>query len=260
MNTTSPITVRLRALALAACLLGAAVPLQHASAMSFRWGGDQVQGSGTITRQAREVGHFTGLSLAVPGNVELRIGNHEGVTVETDDNLQALVETVVENGTLQIRPAKRNVNLRAHTLKIVVQARNIERVVLAGSGTIEADPLQAPRLQFDVGGSGSIKVKKIEAETVAVSVGGSGDIDAGGGSARELSVSIAGSGKAGLGRLKAASASIKVAGSGEATVWAASALSLSIAGSGDVSYYGDPTVSSSVLGSGNVRRLGAAPI
>lgn len=258
MNTTSPVTVRLRALALAACLLGAAVPLRHASAMTFGWNGDQVQGSGTVSRQVRAVGHFTGLALAVPGNVELRIGNSEGVTVETDDNLQALVETVVENGTLQIRPAKHNANLRAHTLKIVVQARNIERVALAGSGTVEADALQAQRLQFNIGGSGSIKVGTIEAESVAVSVGGSGDFDAGG-AARELSVSIAGSGTADLGRLKAASASVKVAGSGEATVWATSALSMSIAGSGDVSYYGDPTVSRSIVGSGDVRRLGAAP-
>jgi hypothetical protein len=247
-----------RSLVLAACMLAAAAPLQPARAWSFNTG-EQVQGSGHVTKQARTVGHFTGLALAVPGNVELRIGNSESVTVETDDNLQALVETEVENGTLRIRPARRNVSLRTHTLKIVVQAREIERVSLAGSGSIEADALRAPRLQFDIGGSGSIDVKRIEAGTVAVAVGGSGDLKAGGGAARQLSVSIAGSGNAELGQVKADSASVKVAGSGEATVWATGALSMSIAGSGDVSYYGDPTVSKSVLGSGEVRRLGAAP-
>jgi hypothetical protein len=257
MNTTSTNTIR-RALVLAACLLGAAAPLQQARAWSFD-SGEQVQGSGNVTRQARTVGHFTGLSLAVPGNVELRIGNSEGVTVETDDNLQALVETEVDNGTLRIRPARRNLGLRAHTLKIVVQAREIERVGLAGSGSIEADALRAPKLQFDIGGSGSIDVKRVEAGTVAVSVGGSGSMKAGGGSARQLSVSIAGSGNAELGKVKADNASVNVAGSGEATVWASGALSMTIAGSGDVSYYGDPTLSRSVMGSGEVRRLGAAP-
>jgi hypothetical protein len=59
-------------------------------------------------------------------------------------------------------------------LKTVVQARSIERLALAGSGSIDADTLRGPKLQFDIGGSGSIKVKGIEAETVAVSVGGSG--------------------------------------------------------------------------------------
>jgi hypothetical protein len=247
-----------RTLVLAGCLLAATAPLQQARAWSFSTG-EQVQGSGHVTKQARTVGHFTGLALAVPGNLELRIGNSEGVTVETDDNLQALVETVVENGTLTIRPARHNLNLRTHTLKIVVQAREIERVSLAGSGDIEADALRAPKLQFDIGGSGSIDVKRIEAATVAVSVGGSGNMKAGGGAARQLSVSIAGSGNADLGQVKADSASVKVAGSGEATVWSTGALSLSIAGSGDVGYYGDPALSKSVLGSGEVRRLGAAP-
>lgn len=260
MNSISQPGARLRILALAACLLAGAAALQPAAAMSFNWsGGDQVQGSGNIGKQARAVGHFTGVALSVPGNVEIRIGNNEGVTVETDDNLQALVETVVENGTLEIRPAKRNVNLRARTLKIVVQARSIERVALAGSGTVEADTLQAPRLQFNIGGSGSINVKKLAGETVAVSVGGSGNMKAGGGAARQLSVSIAGSGNADLGHVKAASASIKVAGSGEAAVWATDALSATIAGSGDVGYFGDPALSTSTLGSGNVHRLGAAP-
>jgi hypothetical protein len=252
-------SIRLRRLVLASTLLAAGAALPAAPASAFGWdGGEQVQGSGKLTRQARQVGHFTGLSLAVPGNLELRLGNTEGVTIETDDNVQPLIETVVEDGTLQIRPARRNLNLRKHTLKIVVQATRIERIALAGSGTIEADALKAPRLQFDIGGSGSIDVNKLDSETVAVALGGSGSIKAAG-SARQLSVSIAGSGQAQLGQLKAASASVKVAGSGEATVWASGALSASIAGSGDVGYYGDPTLSKSILGSGEVRRLGPAP-
>lgn len=257
MNTTPSMNLR-RSLVLAACALAAAAPLRQARAWSFG-SGEQVQGSGHVTRQVRPVGHFTGLALALPGTVELRMGNSEGVTVETDDNLQALVETEVENGTLKIRPSKRNLNLRTHTLKIVVQAREIERVTLAGSGSVNADALRAPRLQLDIGGSGSIDVKRIDAGTVAVAVGGSGDLKAGGGAARQLSVTIAGSGNADLGQVKADNASVKVAGSGEATVWATGALSMSIAGSGDVSYYGDPTLSKSVMGSGEVRRLGAAP-
>lgn len=257
MNTTSTSGSR-RRLLLAACVLATALPLQQARAWSSD-SGEQIQGSGHVTQQARTPGHFTGLALSLPAKVELRLGNSEGVTVETDDNLQALVETEVENGTLQIRPARRNARLHAHTLKIVVQARQIERVVLAGSGSIDADPLRAAKLEFVIGGSGSIDVRRIEAETVAVSLGGSGNLKAGGGTARQLSLSIGGSGNAELGQVKADSASVKVAGSGEATVWAGAALNMTIAGSGDVSYYGDPTVSKSVLGSGEVRRLGAAP-
>lgn len=244
----------------AACALAFAAPLQPAQAYNFSWGsGEQVQGSGKVTKQAREVGHFSGLAVSVPGNVELRLGGTEGVTVETDDNLQAVVETVVENGTLKIRPARRNLNIRTQTLRIVVQARNVDELALAGSGSVDSDALRGKELKFSVGGTGSINVKGIEGEHVAVSIGGTGNLKSGAGSARNVSVSIGGSGDVDLGSVKADKASVKVAGSGEATVWATKELSMSIAGSGDVNYYGDPTVSKSVVGSGGARRLGASP-
>jgi hypothetical protein len=256
-STTVTTSARIGPIVLAACLLACAAP--QALANPFGWGSEQVQGSGAIRKQARDVAHFTGLTVAVPGQVELRLGNAEGVTIETDDNLLPLVETVVEDGTLKIRPARKNLGLQTRNLKIVVQARTIERLALAGSGSIDADALRGAKLQFEIGGSGSIKVKGIEAETVAVSVGGSGDLKAGSGVARRLSVSIGGSGDVDLGQLQSDTVSVSVAGSGEATVWAREALSMTIAGSGDVNYYGDPKVSKKVLGSGGARRLGGTP-
>jgi hypothetical protein len=258
MNQASTTAARLRPVVVAACLLALSTPVSQALALNWG-GGEQVQGSGAIRKQAREVAHFNGLSVAVPAQVELRLGNTEGVTIETDDNLLPLVETVVVDGTLQIRPARKHITLQARTLKIVVQARSVERLAVAGSGSIDADALRGAKLQFDIGGSGSIKVKGIEAEAVAVSVGGSGDLKAGSGVARRLSISIGGSGDVDLGQLQSDTVSVSVAGSGAATVWAREALSMTIAGSGDVNYYGDPKVSKSVVGSGAARRLGAAP-
>jgi hypothetical protein len=259
MHTTSVTAIGLRSLVLAACALAFAAPTPQARATPGWSGAEQVQGSGSIRKQAREVPHFSGLAMAVPGTLELRIGSSEGVTIETDDNLLPLVETVVEDDTLKIRPARRNLNLLTRTLKIVVQARSIERLALAGAGSIQADALRAPRFELDIGGSGSIDVKGIDSETVAVSVGGSGDLKVGAGTARRLSVSIGGSGDVDLGRLQSDTVNVSVAGSGEATVWARDALSMTIAGSGDVNYYGDPKVSKTAVGSGGARRLGGAP-
>ena len=242
--------------ALAAALACAAAP---SMAGDWTWGGEQVQGNGSIKRQARQVSHFTGLALEVPGKLELRMGDSEGVSIETDDNVLPLIETVVENGTLKIRPSKRNLNLKTRNLKIVVNARRIERLALGGSGSIDADALRAPRLNIDLGGSGDIQVRGLESDTVAVNLGGSGDFKAGEGKARKLSVSIGGSGTVDMGRVQSDSASVSVAGSGEATVWARSELSMTIAGSGDVNYYGDPRLSKSIVGSGDARRIAAAP-
>jgi hypothetical protein len=244
---------------LAACIAASLAAATQAAAGSWSWGGEQVQGSGRIVKQVRQVGNFSGLSLGLPGHVALRIGNTEGITIEADDNLLPLVETVVENGTLTIRPTRRNLNLQSKSIRIVVQARSIERLALGGSGSIDADALRARKLDIDLGGSGSINLKGVDSDALAVSLGGSGDLKAAGGTTGKLTVSIGGSGDVDLGRVQARSASVTIAGSGEATVWARNELSATIAGSGDVNYYGDPQVSKSSVGSGGVRRMGAAP-
>jgi hypothetical protein len=246
----------LRTLLLAATLACVAAPTP---AMAWPFGGEKVEGSGSVTRQARQVERFTGIALELPAQLELRMGNTEGITIETDDNLQRLIETEVDDGVLRIRPTKRNMNLRARTMKIVVNARQIERLSLGGSGTIDAEALRAQTLRINLGGSGKIRVASLDAEKVSVSVGGSGDFRANGGKAHDVSVSIGGSGNVDLGKVAADSASVSVAGSGDVTVWARRELSMSIAGSGDVKYYGDPQLRSSVAGSGKSRRLGDAP-
>lgn len=260
MQTTSKTTLGLRHIVLALSALAFAVPAVQVAASPLDWiGGEKVRGNGTIKKQTRELAHFTGVSVGLPANVELRIGNSENITIETDDNLLPLIETVIESGTLKIRPIKKNMNLQTRTMRIVVQAKDVDRIALGGSGSIQSDALRGGKLQFDLGGSGSIDVKGIEGDSVAVTVGGSGNLKTGGGSVKTLSVSIGGSGDVDLGRVKAIDASVSVAGSGEATVWARDALSVTIAGSGDVNYYGDPKVSKSVVGSGGARRIGGAP-
>jgi hypothetical protein len=260
MNIISRTPLGLRQLVLAFCVLACAVAASQALAGPFGWSfAERVQGNGSIKKQTRALAHFTGVSLSVPADVELRIGNSESVTIETDDNLLPLIETVIEDGTLKIRPIKKNMGLATRSMKIVVQAMQVDRIGLGGSGSIQSDALRAPKLQFDLGGSGTINVRNIESDTVAVSVGGSGNLKAGGGSAGKVSISIGGSGDVQLGQVKTNEASVSIGGSGEATVWARDSLSVTIAGSGDVSYYGDPQLSTTVLGSGGTRRLGGAP-
>lgn len=260
MTTPSTLATALRHLVLAAAVVACALPAMHLSASPMDWvAGQTIKGNGNIKKQSRELGSFSGLSLAVPGNVELRLGTGENITLETDENLLAEIDTVIENGVLMIRPVKRNAQLKTRTMKIWVNAKQIERLALGGSGSIDADALRASKLQFDVGGSGSINVKGMESESVSVNLGGSGNLKSGAGNATTVSVSIGGSGDVDLGQVRARDASVSVAGSGEAVVWASNALNVTIAGSGDVGYYGQPKLSRTVIGSGNARHLGGAP-
>lgn len=255
---TTPSRLTRRHLFGAACALAALAALT-AAAPAGAWGRDPVKGSGTIRRETRDVKGFSGVSLSLAAKVDVRTGaGPEGISIETDDNLLPLIETVVEDGMLKIR-SRRGTDVRAHTLRIVVQAHGLDHLSVGGSGDIDADVVRGKRAVFDIGGSGTIVARRIEAGSVGVSVGGSGDLKANDGSVRSASVSIGGSGNVDLGRVRSDAVSVNLAGSGDAIVWARDSLNVSIAGSGDVSYYGDPKVARSVVGSGDARRLGAAP-
>ncbi len=247
-----------RRFALLLALAAATATVVPPAALAWSWG--NVEGNGRIKTEARKVSAFHGVSMSLPGTVELRIGSGaESVTVETDDNLLPLIETVVENGVLQIRTVKRNTGLNSHHMKFVVQARSIDRLALGGSGTIEADTLRGQKVAIDLGGSGNINVKGVEADAVAVDLGGSGDLKIGSGRTGQLAVSIAGSGNTDLARLQSRSAKVSIAGSGEAAIAVSDQLDVSIVGSGDVNYYGDPKVNKSVMGSGSANRVGSRP-
>ncbi|MES2757065.1 MAG: head GIN domain-containing protein [Pseudomonadota bacterium] len=255
---TPRLTRRLGGMMLALSALAIVVPAAPALAAGG-WGSEKVQGSGRLKTETRAIGRFNGVALALPGSVELRIGNSESVTIETDDNLLPLIETVVENGTLKIRASKRNLDLDSRRMKIVVQAKGVDHLALGGSGSIDADPLRGSKVMIDIGGSGNINVKGIDSETLSVTLGGSGDLKVGGGAARKLSVSVAGSGDVDMGRLQSVDASVNIAGSGDVKIAVRDQLSVTIAGSGDVHYYGDPKVSKTVVGSGSANKMGGAP-
>jgi hypothetical protein len=248
MSNPSP---RRRFLAAACCLATlAAVPPSRAA--------DRVDGRGPTQAQARTPGAFTGVSLRIPADVEIRAGATESVTVETSQNLLPLIETAVVHDTLEIRLRDGVAGVRADTLRIVVQAPHIERLAVAGSGTIKADRLRGTELQLQVAGSGSIAAGDIECRAVAASIAGSGDMTLGG-AAGKLNASVSGTGRLAAARLKADSVNLSLLGSGTATVSATRELNSSLLGSGTVRYYGDPVLRSSSLGSGSIRQEAGAP-
>ena len=229
------------------------------SAQALDWGwGKSVAGSGNIKTENRTVSGFSTISLNLPAMVELRQGDNESLTIETDDNLIPLIETVVEDGKLKLRPMERNTNFKTKTMKIVVNFKNIDALSVAGSGDFRADGLKTTALKASIAGSGDIRIKSLSADLLKISIAGSGDFMASG-KVNTVESSIAGSGNIRTDKLEAKDVKVSVAGSGDATVWATQSIKVSVAGSGDIKYYGDAAVTKSVAGSGSITRLGAAP-
>ena len=222
------------------------------------WGGKSVKGSGVIKTETRNVSGFNRISVAIPGKVEVVQGNTESVSVESDDNIVPLIETVVEDGGLKIRFTEKNMSVSSKTMKLVVNAKTVEGLSVAGSADLHAARLRSTTLKTSIAGSGDIQINNLDADELRVSIAGSGNFAADG-RAKNIETKIAGSGDIKIGRLEANAVKVSVSGSGDATVWARESLTVSVAGSGDVKYYGDAKVSKSVAGSGSVKRLGAAP-
>lgn len=258
MNTSRSKSVA-RMAATVITLMSAMVAAPVAHAWEWHFGlGKSVSGSGTVKSESRAVSGFTGISLSVDGVVEIQQGSAEGLTIETDDNLLPLLETVVENGTLMIRPTTRNASFSTRKMKFVVQARTIDSLSIAGAGDIRADTLKVSSLKARIAGSGDIRIKSLDADSLSVKIAGSGDFSAGG-RAASLEAGIAGSGDVKTGNLDTKAVAVSIAGSGDATVWARETLKVKVAGSGDIKYYGDAQITKSIMGSGSIKRLGAAP-
>ncbi len=245
------------ALIIALCALAGA----PSAAYAWNWNlgfGKTVSGSGTIKSETRAVSGFSGIALSLDALVEIQQDGAEGVTVETDDNLLPLIETVVEKGTLLIRHAAGNASISPSKLKIVVHAKTIDRLSIAGAGDIQAEALQAQELKASIAGAGDMRIKSLDAGALSVKLAGSGDFSAAG-HAASVHASIAGSGDLKAAKLDAKDVELSIAGSGDAIVWARRTLQVNVAGSGDVKYFGDAEVKQSVIGSGSIERLGAAP-
>jgi hypothetical protein len=244
---------------LAALALVALASTIAVSAHAWEWPlGNHVAGSGQITKVQRTVQGFKGVDLEVPANVEIIQGDAEGVTIETDDNIAPLIETVVEKDQLKIRLAQRGTGIKPKTLKITVQARSIESLAISGAGSFQAERLKGTRLATGISGSGDIRINVLDVDHLNVAISGSGDFTAGG-RADTVHTNIAGSGGVKTANLASKNVKLAISGSGDAKVWATESLTVSIAGVGNVGYYGDAAVSQSVSGSGSVKKLGSKP-
>ena len=209
-------------------------------------------GSGQAATETRSPGPFDAVHVAGSIDLLVRQASTPAVTVTADDNLLALIETVVDGGVLRVQ-FKRGESVRTRTsVRVAVDAVSLKALRLSGSGDLVLESFRTPKLDLSISGSGDAWLRELTADELSLRIAGSGDIKAAGSAAR-LQLGIAGSGDADLAALGARDVRVSIAGSGDARVHASDSLEVSVAGSGDVVYSGGATrVKSSVAGSGSV--------
>jgi hypothetical protein len=236
-------------------------------------GGEQLNGSGNVTTEARTVAPFNAINVKSAIDVAIRQTGKSAVEVRGDDNLVPLVTTEVINGMLVVSTKEKSWFRSKNKIVVNVDVADLNAVLISGSGDVSATQLNTASLKFSISGSGDIRlgelntksldlnitgsgdtaIDKLSAEELVVGILGSGDFRADG-NATTQRFSIGGSGDIRASKLQGKDVKVSIAGSGDAAVWATATLNATVAGSGDVRYTGDAVVTKSVAGSGSVSK------
>ncbi len=216
------------------------------------------RGSGNVITESRAVSGFHAVTLAGVGELNITRGDAESLTIEADDNLMPLITTRVDNGTLTIGWDTNRGTISVdptRPIRYTLQVKNLDAVVLAGAGNINAPSLIADNFVLTSSGAGNVNLTQLTAKSLQATISGAGSMNVSG-EAETQTASLTGLGSYNAGDLKTHSTTVTVSGAGGATVWAATALDVKISGAGSVSYYGSPQVTQSISGVGSVKGLG----
>jgi hypothetical protein len=222
-------------------------------------GGDDDQGGGvqpTGSGNARsfQVSDFTGVELAGPDDVDVRVGAGFSVRAEGDEDQLAKLKVERDGDTLKIGRIKRGGFSwsSGDGVKVYVTMPRITAAELAGSGNLSVDRAEGAAFEGELAGSGNLSIAQLAVREAKLEIAGSGGIKAGG-TTGALKIEIAGSGDVDAAGLSASSADISIAGSGNIRAKVAGPAKVSIMGSGDVDLGPDAKCSTTKMGSGEVR-------
>ena len=276
-------------------LLACVVAAFSSGCMDIALGRESVRGSGRISDESHGFTGLTGVELATRGELEIRLGDDEGLRVSADDNLHEYLALTTDGGALRI-DTRPGFNLRpSQPIRYTLTAREIEFIGLTSSGDASAPALRADRLEIRLDSSGDLSVDGIQAESVDVSldssgdlsvdgiqaesvdvrmrssgdmevddlraesltvdIRSSGDVEIGEGEVDDLDLTIASSGDYSGESLRSTRATVVLNSTGDARLWVEESLRATLNSNGSVSYRGDPEISESSSSTGRVRPI-----
>lgn len=233
------------------------------------------------SRDKRDVGSFTKVSLGIPGHLYLKQGDNNAVELEGSSEVLSKIETVVDNGKLIIRS-----NIRWNSWKswssldeeinVYVTLKEFEGAAVTGSGKLIGKTnftasnvdlrvsgsgsmelsLSAQDVEAGVSGSGSLNLKG-KVSNLDSDISGSGRIDFNGSSANLVDVTISGSGSMNAsGDCKQVRTNISGSGRLIADNLLADGCDVRITGSGSVRINVKSKLDAEITGSGSVTYIG----
>ena len=214
-----------------------------------------VKGNGNVVKQEREIQPFSKLKIGGVLNVYLSQGDTESLTIEADENLLDMIETINRGDKLTIR-LKEGIEIKkAKQKNIYLTLKNIDDLEIGGVVNVETTtPLQVTNLDVEIGGVSNTDLD-LRCETLTADAQMVGTLTLRG-EVQEADIKNAGVGNLKAYDLKVDRLTIKNSGVGSAEVYAQDEISITASGVGSVRYKGDPTVKElNTSGMGKVKKI-----
>lgn len=194
-----------------------------------------ITGEGAQVAETRTTADFDAVQLEGSGEVSVKFGNTQSVTVSGYANLVPIFTTSVRNRTLILK-FEDEYRVRRNNIRTEIVVPDIKRLKIQGSGLGLVDGFaNATSIQLDINGSGEIIVTNSVFGTLTTTINGSGEVDA-----RSCPIP---------------NVEATVNGSGDIKVNCTSDLKATVNGSGTIRYLGNPYVYATINGSGSIKRI-----
>ena len=219
-------------------------------------GGKRINGNGNIVVQNRNTGQFNRVDVSGAIDVYLKQDSLQAIKVETDENLQELVEIYEESGVLYISP-RDNYNLDPSNkkVKVFVTASHFRGLGASGASNIYSESkLTSPEtLDIDLSGASEVKLD-VKAPRINSEISGASSIVL----TRETKdFNIEGSGASGIKcfGLMTENTMLDISGAFSAEVFASVKLDVHASGASGVKYKGTPSVTQDLSGASSIKKV-----
>lgn len=195
----------------------------------------QSKGSGNLVKQDRQLAPFTEIEAGSAFQIMLVQGEPALITVETDDNYQDKIQTIVENNRLIISSD----GLKNPTaMKVYIRIPDIRVIELEGAARLDTEgEIKISDLSIEASGASKAKME-LDVQALKSEISGAAKVTLKGKAASHVS-DISGAAFLEAMELSTQTSNINVSGAAKARVYAISELKTEVSGAGSLTYYDD---------------------
>jgi hypothetical protein len=216
---------------------------------------NRIEGKGTVETQNRNITSFSGIEIAAPVTVKIKIveGSTPGIQLKGYPNVLKEIKTDIENGKLHIHTNNLVHFINNEEIIAEITAPTLNTLIISGASDVDIEgKLVTNIFELVVSGAGDIKMQSINSGVLNATLSGAGNLQINGGEVNSLNYTVTGAGEISSFPLLSKEATVSVTGMGDVDISVADKLDATVTGAGDINYKGHPSLSTHITGAGSI--------